>query len=86
MHVVVGFSKKMKFSRSHLTVIRHENGAFDERSSNRSNFIIGDQGGASRDDAIFSVERHPISWVTEFDHFWNWFGKNKLQGDLQPLK
>ena len=27
----------------------------------------------------------PISG-TEFDHFWNWFGKNKFPGALQLLK
>ena len=27
----------------------------------------------------------PISGM-EFDHFWNWFGKNKFPGALQLLK
>ena len=27
----------------------------------------------------------PISGM-EFDHFWNWFGKNKFPGALQHLK
>jgi len=43
--------------------------------------ILGDPGATSRDDAIFLANQR-----TDFDYFWNSFGKKKCPGALQSLK